>query len=166
MKKHTTAALAAIAALGAGAVALDAAPARAETAQSITFTITTTPAKSGDWTIDSAFIGNMADPNACTQYYYQPPPAPSWTWNNNGSNLNPFGIVVNYKKSGGTGDPTQTAFRCVTVDPNDMPAANNTVDISLTACNVGGASGNPGLLVNSSSPGVTVKQIGGQPSCS
>ena len=166
MMKYTSAALAAVAALGASAIALDAVPAHAETAQSITFTINSKPAKSGDWTIDNAFIGNMADPNVCTQYYYQPPPASSWTWNNEGNNLNPFGIVVNYQKSGGTGGATQTAFRCVTVDPNNMPAANNTVDISLTACNVNGAAGNPGLLVNSSSAGVTVKPIGGQPSCS
>ncbi|MFC3228138.1 hypothetical protein ACFOGJ_12910 [Marinibaculum pumilum] len=165
MIRKSTTALAAVAALGLGAAAI-ATPAQAETAQSITFNISSVPQKSGDWTIESAFIGNMADPNACTQYYYQPPPATSWTWNNQGNNLNPFGIVVNFKKSGGTGDPTQTAFRCVTVDPNNMPSANNTVDISLTACNVNGAEGNPGLLVNSTSPGVTVKAIGGQPSCS
>ena len=167
MIRKTTTALAAVAALGLG-TAVGATAAQAETAQSITFTISSVPQKSGDWTIESAFIGNMADPNACTQYYYQPPPAMSWTWNQEpgGSNLNPFGIVVNFKKSGGTGDATQTAFRCVTVDPNNMPSANNTVDISLTACNVNGAEGNPGLLVNSSSPGVTVKAIGGQPSCS
>lgn len=155
------ASLAAAAALGLGIGA-----AQAETAQSITFNITSVPSKSGDWTIESAFIGNMADPNACTQYYYQPPPGQSWTWNNQGNNLNPFGIVVNYKKSGGSSADTQTAFRCVVVDPNDMPSANNTVDISLTACNVGGAANNPGLLVNSSSGGATVKQIGGQPTCS
>ena len=166
MMKKTTTALAAVAALGAGALALDASVAQAETANSITFNITSKPAKSGDWTIDSAFIGNMADPNVCTQYYYQPPPGSSWTWNNQGNNLNPFGIVVNYKKSGGSGDPTQTAFRCVVVDPNNMPSADNTVDIELTACSVGGAANNPGLLVNSTSPGATVKNIGGQPSCS
>ena len=124
------------------------------------------PQKSGDWTIESAFIGNMADPDACTQYYYQPPAATSWTWSHQGNNLNAFGIVVNFQKSGGNGAATQTAFRCVTVDPNNMPAANNTVDITLTACNVDGAANNPGLLVNSSSPGATVKPIGGQPSCS
>ncbi|MEQ8347381.1 MAG: hypothetical protein RIB84_10750 [Sneathiellaceae bacterium] len=153
--------LAAASALGLGVAA-----AQAETAQTITFNITSVPGQSGDWTIDSAFIGNMADPNACTQYYYQPPAASSWTWSNNGSNLRPFGIVVNYRKDGGSGDPTQTAFHCVTVDPNDMPAADQVIDISLTACNVNGAEGNPGLLLSTSSAGATVKPIGGQPGCS
>ena len=154
-------ATAAVAALGLGVQA-----AQAETAQSITFTITSIPAKSGSWTIDSAFIGNMADPNNCTQYYYQPPPATSWTWDNQGNNLNAFGIIVNYKKSGGSGDPTQTAFGCVTVDPNSMPSSDNTVDITLTACKVDGAANNPGLKVGTSSGGATVKPIGGQPTCS
>lgn len=156
----------ALAAATIAAAALAAGAANAETAQSITFNITSVPSQSGSWTINSAFIGNMADPNVCTQYYYQPPPGSSWTWSNTGNNLNPFGIVVNYQKTGGDGDPTQTAFRCVVVDPNNMPAANNTVDITLTACNVGGAAGNPGLLVNTSSGGATVKAIGGQPTCS
>lgn len=150
----------------AAAIGLGAAVALAETAQSITFIITGQPGKTGDWTIDSAYIGNMADPNACTQYYYQPPPASSWTWSNNGSNLHPFGVVVNFSKSGGAGAATQTAFHCVTVDPNNMPSGNNTVDIDLTACNVNGAADNPGLRVHSTSPGVRVKPIGGQPGCS
>jgi len=163
MLRATKTALAAAAIAAAG---LAAGAANAETAQSITFNITSVPSQSGSWTIQNAFIGNMADPNACTQYYYQPPPATSWTWNNQGNNLNPFGIVVNYTKAGGDGSATQTAFRCVTVDPNNMPAANNTVEITLTACNVGGAANNPGLLVDTSSGGATVKPIGGQPTCS
>ena len=137
--------------------------ARAETAQSITFNLSSWPQKTGSQTIDVAFISMMTDPNACVQFYGQTSSARSWTWNNEGNNLNPFGIVVDYKISGGNGNTR--AFGCVTVDPIHMQYADNTVDILLRACNINGVSGNPGLKVESSSPGVTVKNIGGMPSC-
>lgn len=156
-----------ILAFAAAAVAVLSAAAsiRAEEARSIEFHIGEVPAASGDWRIDSAWFEGMVDPDSCTDWYSDLASPTAWTWRNNGRNVTPFALTIAFNKTGGSDVSTQSAIRCIAVDPANMGEADPVVTVNLQPCRI--APDRPQLrIAEIAQAGVKVKRIGGQPDCS
>lgn len=114
-------------------------------------------------------VGNMVDP-VTGKFWFQPSPATNpWTWNNDGSNANKFGLMANYKYN----NVEKTAYSQLVIDPTQL-SGDVTVEATLCTCAIDGATGNPILkyksaTVNGSANGaVSISDWGTekpQPSC-
>ena len=120
-------------------------------ADSIKFNVTG-PSELGGKAISGVIVGNMADPGTCQGHKYTPPAGSSWTWKNNGTNVEPFSLLFNFKWGG----VDQTALKCVDIDPAVM-SGNVSVDVTLDRCNVDGDPNNPTLRVVSATGGTGVR---------
>ena len=124
--------------------------------------------RSGDWRINSVFIGNIVDPVNGTTCYTEAPPAnsehasPDWIWKASDNDIEPFGITFNFTKYGGQGESIQTAIGMVTVDPSSINGDAN-IEIRLVPCKIAGVSSNPQLAVTLVSGPAQVQPISGQP---
>lgn len=130
-------------------------------AKSITFKVTMDNSDK----MKNPWIGNMTAPGGCTQFWYQPPPSPSWKWENNGSNAKPFSLLLNYKLYQNGAWVDATAHGYVAVDPTVM-TGDATVNIVLKKCNL--AKGNDvGAVFSVSGPsGVSKADCAQVPACS
>ncbi|MEO1260811.1 MAG: hypothetical protein AAFZ15_18575 [Bacteroidota bacterium] len=112
--------------------------------------------------VSSLVVGNMVDP-VTGQFWYQPPAANPWIWENTGTNARSFGLMANYKLDG----VEKTAFSKVVIDPTTMAEGEHHVEVTLCTAAVGGSVDNLILRFKDVSvdgvpngPGATINEWG------
>lgn len=87
--------------------------------------------------VSDLIIGNMVEPGTNNFWSNIPPgggPASSsWTWEDDGSNENAFGLMGNYKYQG----TETTALSMIVIDPTKFPSGDNTVEVTLYTAEIG-----------------------------
>ena len=110
--------------------------------------------------VENVVIGHMTDPTG-TKFWFDVSANP-WTWNNDGSNANTFGLVMNYYDTNAKQE--RTAFHVLDVSPQDMEG-DVTVNVVLKPCTIG-----PGNAIQAIAPitgqkGIAVNKVPGEASC-
>lgn len=110
--------------------------------------------------VEKVVIGNMTDPTGVT--FWTAIDANPWVWNNEGTNVNTFGLVMNYYDT--NVNQERTAFHVLDVSPQDMEG-DVTVDVVLKPCTIG-----PGNAIQAIAPivgqkGIVVNKVPGEASC-
>lgn len=84
------------------------------------------------------YWGKMVSPDGSCQFWSNvSAQQTSWTWNNDGSNVNKFALELNYSLMQGGQWTASTVIGIVIADPNAMPDGSNTVTVVLQKCKLG-----------------------------
>ncbi|TRX35530.1 hypothetical protein FNW52_10850 [Flavobacterium sp. ZT3R18] len=81
--------------------------------------------------VTGLIIGNMVAP--CGGGFWYNVSSATWTWNNDGTNVNAFGLMGNYQFSG----EEETAYGMIVIDPTQLAPGTYDVLVTLSTAQIG-----------------------------